>query len=216
MKNFKAVIFDLDGTLLNTIDDLSDAVNYMLNEFGYPTHTVEDYKLKVGNGMPKLMERALPIGHKTQEEIDRALSVFMPYYNAHKMDKTAPYEDILKLLTVLKEKNLKIAVVTNKAHSAAVPLVREVFPDVFDCVTGLKDGANAKPAPDSVFETLKTLGVNADESIFVGDSSVDMLTAKNAGCFALGVLWGFRSADELLKNGADRLISKPMELLELL
>ena len=216
MKKYKAVIFDLDGTLLNTIDDLSDAVNYTLTKYCYPTHTVEDYKYKVGNGMRKLLERSLPEGRNTEADIDNAMEIFMPYYAKHKMDKTAPYENIPELLKELKSRGIKTAVVTNKAHSAAVPLIDEVFPLLFNCVTGQKDGVPTKPDPTAVFDTMKTLDVTADECIFVGDSAVDMQTAKNAGCFALGVLWGFRKADELIENGADKLISEPKELLNLL
>lgn len=216
MSKIKSVIFDLDGTLLNTIDDLGNAVNYMLKKYGYPTFAIEDYKYKVGNGMRKLLERSLPNGKNTENEIDKAMEIFMPYYNEHKMDKTAPYEGICDLLKALREKGIKTAVVTNKAHSAAVPLIEEVFPALFDCVTGQKDGVPTKPDPTAVFETMKTLEVDADECIFVGDSSVDMQTAKNSGCFALGVLWGFRKADELIENGADKIISEPKELLDLL
>lgn len=215
-KQIKAILFDLDGTLLNTIDDLANAVNYTLTNLNYPTFAVDEYKYKVGNGMRKLIERSLPENHKTDEEIDKALSVFMPYYAEHKMDKTAPYNDIIELLQELKSRGIKTAVVTNKAHSAAKPLIDEVFPGLFDEVTGQKDGVPTKPDPTAVFNTANALDVTADECLFVGDSGVDMQTAKNAGIFAVGVLWGFRKADELNQNGADALISIPMQLLELL
>ena len=214
-KKIKAILFDLDGTLLNTIDDLANAVNYTLTTLNYPTFAVDEYKYKVGNGMRKLIERSLPENHKTDQEIDKALSVFMPYYNKHKMDKTAPYDGIKELLEELKKRGIKTAVVTNKAHSAAKPLIDEVFSGLFDEVTGQKDGVPTKPNPIAVFNTVDALGVTADECLFVGDSGVDMQTAKNAGIFAVGVLWGFRKADELNQNGADALISIPMQLLEL-
>lgn len=215
-KKIKAILFDLDGTLLNTIDDLASAVNYTLTTLNYPTFAVDEYKYKVGNGMRKLIERSLPENHKTNQEIDKALSVFMPYYNEHKMDKTAPYDGITELLEELKKRGIKTAVVTNKAHSAAKALIDEVFPGLFDEVTGQKDGVPTKPNPIAVFNTVDALGVTADECLFVGDSGVDMQTAKNAGIFAVGVLWGFRKADELNQNGADAIISIPMQLLELL
>ena len=215
-KKIKAILFDLDGTLLNTIDDLANAVNYTLTTLNYPTFAVDEYKYKVGNGMRKLIERSLPENHKTDQEIDKALSVFMPYNNEHKMDKTAPYDGITELLEELKKRGIKTAVVTNKAHSAAKPLIDEVFPGLFDEVTGQKDGVPTKPNPIAVFNTVDALGVTADECLFVGDSGVDMQTAKNAGIFAVGVLWGFRKADELNQNGADAIISIPMQLLELL
>lgn len=212
----KAVIFDLDGTLLNTIDDLGDSVNYVLKKHNYPTFSIEEYKYKVGNGMRKLIERSLPENKLNDETIEQVLAEFMAYYSEHKMDKTAPYDNIEQLLKTLKQKGVKTAVVTNKAHISAKPLMDEVFPDLFDAVIGQKEGVPTKPDPTSVFAVLKELGVSADECLYLGDSGVDMQTAKNAGIFGIGVLWGFRKADELIENGAKKLIGKPQELLELL
>ena len=212
----KAVIFDLDGTLLNTIDDLGDSVNYVLKKHNYPTFSIEEYKYKVGNGMRKLIERSLPENKRNDETIEQILAEFMAYYSEHKMDKTAPYDNIEQLLKTLKQKGVKTAVVTNKAHISAKPLMDEVFPDLFDAVIGQKEGVPTKPDPTSVFAVLKELGVSADECLYLGDSGVDMQTAKNAGIFGIGVLWGFRKADELIENGAKKLIGKPQELLELL
>lgn len=212
----KAVIFDLDGTLLNTIDDLGNSVNYVLKKHNYPTFSIEEYKYKVGNGMRKLIERSLPENKRNDETIEQILAEFMAYYGEHKMDKTAPYDNIEQLLKTLKQKGVKTAVVTNKAHISAKPLMDEVFPDLFDAVIGQKEGVPTKPDPTSVFAVLKELGVSADECLYLGDSGVDMQTAKNAGIFGIGVLWGFRKADELIENGAKKLIGKPQELLELL
>lgn len=212
----KAVIFDLDGTLLNTIDDLGNSANYMLKKLGYPTFSIEEYKYKVGNGMRKLIERSMPSDHQRDEEIENALDIFMEHYEKHKTDNTAPYKDIPQLLEKLREKGIKTAVVTNKADVAAKPLINGIFPNLFDEVTGQKEDVPTKPNPTVVFNTMKELDVRPEECIFVGDSSVDMQTAKNSGAFALGVLWGFRKADELLENGADKLISSPLELLELI
>lgn len=212
----KAVIFDLDGTLLNTIDDLGDSVNYVLKKHNYPTFSIEEYKYKVGNGMRKLIERSLPKSEQTDEKIEKILAEFMAYYGEHKMDKSAPYDNIEQLLKTLKQKGVKTAVVTNKAHISAKPLMDEVFPNLFDAVIGQKEGVPTKPDPTSVFAVLKELGVSADECLYLGDSGVDMQTAKNAGIFGIGVLWGFRKADELIENGAKKLIGKPQELLELL
>ena len=212
----KAVIFDLDGTLLNTIDDLGNSVNYVLEKHNYPTFSIEEYKYKVGNGMRKLIERSLPKSEQTDETIEQVLAEFMAYYGEHKMDKTAPYDNIEQLLKTLKQKGIKTAVVTNKAHISAKPLMDEVFPDLFDAVIGQKEGVPTKPDPTSVFAVLKKLGVSADECLYLGDSGVDMQTAKNAGIFGIGVLWGFRKADELIENGAKKLINNPQELLELL
>ena len=212
----KAVIFDLDGTLLNTIDDLGDSVNYVLKKHNYPTFSIEEYKYKVGNGMRKLIERSLPKHEQTDEKIEKILAEFMAYYGEHKMDKTAPYDNIEQLLKTLKQKGIKTAVVTNKAHISAKPLMDEVFPNLFDAVIGQKDGVPTKPDPTSVFAVMKELGVSSDECLYLGDSGVDMQTAKNAGIFGIGVLWGFRKADELIENGAKKLINNPQELLELL
>lgn len=214
MQSFKAVLFDLDGTLINTLTDLANATNYMLEQFGFPTHEVEKYKYMVGNGMPKLMERALPNGHKDEQSIKEALNIFLPYYNAHSLDNTAPYNEIMQLLCELKNRNIKTAVVTNKAHLSAVSLVEKLFLNMFSGVAGQKDGMPTKPNPTVVFNVMNELGVQPNECIFVGDSGVDMQTAKNSGAFALGVLWGFREKDELIKNGADDVIASPLELLK--
>ncbi|MGN0174300.1 MAG: HAD family hydrolase [Acutalibacteraceae bacterium] len=212
----KAVIFDLDGTLLNTLDDLGNSVNFMLEKYGYKTFSMDEYKYKVGNGMRKLIERSMPENHQSEEEITQALDIFMAHYEKHKMDKTAPYDGIIDLLKQLKKQGIKTAVVTNKADVAAKPLIAEVFPNLFDEVTGQKEGVPTKPNPTVVFNVMKQLDVTPNECIFVGDSGVDMQTAKNSGAFALGVLWGFRKADELIENGAEKIISKPNELLELI
>lgn len=214
MQSFKAVLFDLDGTLINTLTDLANATNYMLEQFGFPTHEVGKYKYMVGNGMPKLMERALPNGHKDEQSIKEALNIFLPYYNAHSLDNTAPYNEIMQLLCELKNRNIKTAVVTNKAHLSAVSLVEKLFLNMFSAVAGQKDGMPTKPNPTVVFNVMNELGVLPNECIFVGDSGVDMQTAKNSGAFALGVLWGFREKDELIKNGADDVIASPLELLK--
>jgi len=210
----KAVIFDLDGTLLNTIDDLANSVNFMLRQFGFPTFSVDEYKYKVGNGMRKLIERSLPKTHGSDEQIEKSLKVFMDYYNQHKSDNTAPYKDIINLLNDLKTKGIKLAVVTNKAHVSANPLIKNTFPDIFDEITGQKENVPTKPNPQSVFNTLEKLNVTPDECLFVGDSGVDMQTAKNAEIKAIGVLWGFRKKEELLQDGADEIISSPLELLK--
>ncbi len=209
----KAVIFDLDGTLLNTIDDLSNSVNYVLKKHNYPTFSVEEYKYKVGNGMKKLIERALPKSEKSEEKVEEILAEFMVYYSEHKTDNTAPYKDIETLLITLKQKGIKTAVLTNKAHESAKPLISKYFPELFDVVCGQKQGVPTKPDPTSVFEVMKELDVSADECLYLGDSGVDMQTAENANIFAIGVLWGFRKADELEQNGAKAIIKQPLELL---
>lgn len=212
----KAVIFDLDGTLLNTIDDLSDSVNFVLKKHKYPTFSIEEYKYKVGNGMRKLIERSLPETEQSEEKIEQILAEFMAYYGEHKMDKTAPYDGIEQLLKTLKQKGIKTAVVTNKAHISAKPLIDSVFKNLFDEVAGQKEGVPTKPDPTAVLAVMKELKVKADECLYLGDSGVDMQTARNADVFGIGVLWGFRKAEELKENGAKALIKEPQEVLEYL
>lgn len=214
MANKKAVLFDLDGTLINTIDDLAGASNYMLRHFGYPEFSVEDYKYKVGNGMRKLMERALPENHRTKADIDAAMDVFMPYYGEHSLDKTKPYDGMADTLKKLREMGIKTAVITNKAHAAAVKILDNMLPNCFDVIFGQREGVPTKPDPTSTNMVMKELGVSPNECIFIGDSGVDMQTANNVGSFALGALWGFRTKDELNANGAMAVIEKPCDILK--
>lgn len=204
------VIFDLDGTLLNTLDDLAAAGNYVLANHGFPIHPVEAYKQFVGNGIRKLIERAVP--QKVLENIDleSLFQEFMAYYSAHKMDKTMPYNGIIKLLEWLQNKGIKLAVASNKAHEAMEPLMQHYFPTIrFDVVLGHKPGANPKPSPDMVLEIMKKTRETNETTLYVGDSNVDMLTAANARLTKIGVLWGFRSRDELVDAGADYLLQQP-------
>lgn len=204
------VIFDLDGTLLNTLDDLAAAGNYVLANHGFPIHPVEAYKQFVGNGIRKLVERAVP--QKVLENIDleSLFQEFMAYYSAHKMDKTMPYNGIIKLLEWLQNKGIKLAVASNKAHEAMEPLMQHYFPTIrFDVVLGHKDGANPKPSPDIVLQIMAELGETTKTTLYVGDSNVDMETAANANLPKIGVLWGFRSRDELVDAGADYLLQQP-------
>lgn len=211
----KLLIFDLDGTILNTLDDLADSMNYTLAHFNLPTHQTEKYKTFVGNGMAKLTHRALPENLRTDEYEKRVLDFFMDYYSKHSLDKTAPYENILQLLNNLKERRIKLAVVTNKAHTAAIKICEHFFGDIFDIVIGQSDKFKTKPAPDSVNFVLNTLGVSANESLFIGDSNVDMQTAHNAEIKSIGVLWGFRSKEELINAGADYTVCTPQEIYDI-
>lgn len=180
MNKIKAVLFDLDGTLTNTLDDLADAANYMLRHYGYPVHETEKYKYMVGNGMRKLMERCLPEDKRDKSDVDNALSVFMEYYNIHSLDKTAPYDGILPLLDELRARNIKTAVVTNKAETAAKAIIPALLGNRFDCIIGQRDGMPTKPDATGAKIAMNTLGVTPEECIFIGDSGVDMETAKNA------------------------------------
>ncbi|MGN0556694.1 MAG: HAD family hydrolase [Acutalibacteraceae bacterium] len=216
MNRIDAVLFDLDGTLLNTIADLANASNFMLRRFGYPEHSVESYKYKVGNGMRRLMERALPEDHRSKAEIERALGVFMAYYSAHSLDETAPYGGIPELLEELRRRGVRLAVVTNKAQPAAEQVLRTLLPGCFDVIAGQRDGVPTKPDPTLTLNVMQRLGVSPQHCAFVGDSGVDMQTAANCGAFAVGVLWGFRTREELEENGANAVIHAPNELINLL
>ena len=209
----RAVIFDLDGTLLNTYEDLANAVNYALNECGFPVHDNEKYKYFCGNGTDVMITRALPEKSRDNENLKKVRELYFKYYDAHSGECTRPYDGIVNTLSILKEKGIKLAVVSNKIDFMTKAVCNEYFGDIFDFVTGQCDGIIPKPDPSMVFKAMDIMGVTADRCLFVGDTGVDALTGKNAGIFTVGVLWGFRDEAELLENGASAIISKPEELL---
>ena len=213
---FRNVIFDLDGTLLNTLDDLGDAGNYACRQMGWPEHPIEAYKYFVGNGIEKLVERFTPEACRTPQQLKAAYDIFMPYYNEHKEDKTLPYEGIPELLTRLNENGVHIAVLTNKAHHLAGPVIERYFPGVFPFVQGALPGRPTKPDPTLLRELMERMGAGEEDTLFVGDSNVDIRTAKNGGLTGCGVLWGFRGREELLAEGADYLAETADELAELI
>lgn len=206
------VIFDLDGTLLNTIDDLADAGNHVCAAHGWPTHTVDEFKHMVGSGIPKLVERFAPAG-TDGEALAGALAEFSAYYDAHKEDKTAPYPGIPELLAALKGQGVRLAVLSNKAHALAGPVVEHYFPGVFDAVQGALPDVPVKPDPTLLRSLMERLGAKPETTLFVGDSDVDVLTGKNGGLTVVGVLWGFRDRRELEGAGADYVIARPEALL---
>ncbi len=210
----KAVIFDMDGTVLNTLQDIANAVNHTLRLYGLGTHETYEFKNFVGDGTDMMLKRALPEALRTDEQVKKIKPDYVKFYNAHPADATVPYDGILELLKALKDKGIKLAVVSNKIDCMVGPIANKFFGDTFDYVTGQKDGMPVKPDPAAVFEVMKTFSVTADECIFVGDSGVDAKTGANAGMFTVGVLWGFRDREELLQNGANVVISKPCELLK--
>ena len=194
----KLVIFDLDGTLLNTIADLAAATNYALTQFGYPTHPTDAYRFFVGNGINKLFERALPEEERTPENVLRIRSKFVPYYNIHNADLSRPYPGIEELLNLLQQHHFQLAVASNKYQAATEKLVAHYFPEIhFTAVFGQREGVNVKPDPTIVFDILKLADVRKEDVLYVGDSGVDMQTAANAGVTACGVTWGFRPRTEL-------------------
>ena len=212
----KAVIFDLDGTLVNSLEDLAISTNYALNLFGFPTHETDKYKYFIGDGMQKLIERVLPEDNRDSETKTKVFDAFINYYSKHYLDKTVAYDGIHNVLETLKQNGIKIAVVSNKADKMAKIVVEKIFGNIFDFVVGKRDGYPTKPDPKLTLEVIDILGVNPQECAFVGDSGMDMAAAKNSGCLAVGVLWGFRESQELQENGADYLLEKTLDIPELI
>ncbi len=202
---YKAVFFDLDGTLLNTLDDLADSCNHVLAAKGYQTYPVEQYQKFVGNGAAVLMTRIHPAG-TSQNELDDSLAKFTAYYSAHKDIKTTPYPGIPELLKKLRSAGIHLCVLSNKPHEISVQIVRQYFGEnTFDIIMGKSPDYPIKPDPTSCFYLMKKLGLEKNDVLYVGDSNVDMQTAKNAGLTKCGVCWGFRSEAELTAEGADYL-----------
>lgn len=211
----KLVIFDLDGTLLNTIADLAHSTNYALNKLGYPTHEIDQYHFMVGNGINKLFERALPEGEKSEENVLRVRKQFIPYYDQHNADDSCPYPGIPELLSNLQAAGIQLAVASNKYHSATQKLIEHYFPKIhFTAVFGQREGRNVKPDPAIVFDILKIAGVDKKEVLYVGDSGVDMQTAANAGVTACGVTWGFRPRTELEKFNPSYIVDSAEKIQE--
>lgn len=213
MKTYQAAIFDLDGTLLDTLEDLADSGNELLAAYGKPPHTVREYRYFVGNGWRKLLERILP--EAEPEQIDEALVRYKAIYETCLTGKTKPYDGIPETLSALREKGVRLAVCTNKHISAAEVLLQKYFPaGLFDAVEGDCAGVPRKPDPTHVHILLEKLSASPEGTVYLGDSGVDMQTATNADVLPVGVLWGFREQDELLKHGAKILLSRPQELLQ--
>lgn len=211
---YKAVIFDMDGTILNTLEDLKNATNYSLRQFGMPERSLEEVRIFVGNGIRKLVERAVPAG-TSEEKIAQVFDVFLEYYEIHSADNTSPYPGILELVEKLKKSGIKTAVSTNKADVPAQELGREYFNGIFDLIVGQQDGLKVKPAPDSVNKILSILDIQKKDAIYIGDSDVDVQTAKNSGLDFIGVSWGFRGREFLEKNGAKNIVDNANEILDL-
>lgn len=209
----KIVIFDLDGTLLNTLDDLADSTNYALSKFGYPTRTIEEVRQFVGNGVAKLIERAIPNG-KNNPNFEKCLSIFKENYAQNMYNKTAPYNGIIEMLSNLKSKGIKIAVVSNKFDLAVKELCKKYFEGFIDFAAGENEaqGIKKKPAPDTVISVLTEFNFAPEDAVYVGDSDVDIMTAKNSKMPCISVTWGFRDEKFLLENGATILINAPSEI----
>lgn len=214
MITYSTYIFDLDGTLLDTLGDLAASVNYALRTHNMPEHSLEDIRRFVGNGVRKLMERAVPQGAQNPC-FDEAFATFRQYYMQHSLDTTRPYAGIPETLEALKARGCHLAVVSNKMMAATQALCSHFFPDTIEVAIGEHEaeGIRKKPAPDTVIAALKALGVGKEQAVYVGDSDVDIETARNSGMPCISVLWGFRDRDFLKQNGAETFISAPSELL---
>lgn len=211
---YTQVIFDLDGTLLDTLEDLARSANHVCQAHGWPTFPIEAYRYKVGNGVEKLVERFMPTEFAGDPvTAERALAEFRAYYDAHKEDHTRPYLGIPELLDALREAGITLAVLTNKDHAAARPLVERYFgPDCFSVIQGHIDGYKPKPAPPITLHVLEQLGGAPDRTLYVGDSNVDVACGHNAGLDVAGVTWGFRGREELEQAGADYVVDSSTEL----
>ena len=210
MDNF---IFDLDGTLLNTLNDLAASTNYALRWAGMPEHSVDDVRRFVGNGVKKLMERAIPDG-LDNPKFDETYATFRKHYLEHSLDTTKPYSGIPEVLAELKRRGKKLAIVSNKFYAATQELARHFFPETIEVAIGERENIRKKPAPDTVLEAMRQLGVGKEGTVYIGDSDVDIDTARNVGVPCISVLWGFRDRDFLIEHGATHLIRKPEELLK--
>lgn len=211
----KAVIFDLDGTLANTLSDLSESANRALVKYGFKPHPAEAYKLFVGNGIKMMLRRALG-GEVDDETFGAVEKTFFEHYNIHYCDKTAVYDGVPELVAEIKKRGIRTAVVTNKEDSVAKEVVFKLYGDAFDIVCGNREGLPAKPDPTATLLVMEQLGVLPEECIFLGDSGVDVRTGVNSGAVAVGETWGFRGEEELRENGARYIISKPSELLDIM
>ena len=218
------IIFDLDGTLLNTIDDLGYACNYALEKAGYPTHPIAEYPRMVGNGINNLIRRALPETERTEENILRVRAHFVPYYDAHNCDYTCPYDGIPELLQTLKAHGHQLAVASNKYQAATEKIVHHFFPDIFDVVLGEREGIERKPNPQIVYDITSQLSIRRQQIgrtlhpqlLYIGDSLVDRETARNANVPFVACSWGFVPKEQLVAAGTERIVDKPEEIITII
>lgn len=212
----KLVIFDLDGTLLYTLEDLADSCNYLLRKHQLPEHPLDSFRYFVGNGIKKLVERALPEEKRSEAFVESFFQEMIAYYDLHKEDKTRPYPQIVETLEALQQRGIMLGVASNKVNQAMAPLMAHYFPSIrFTSVLGQREGIPIKPDPQIVFDIMETASVSPEETLYVGDTGVDMDTAHGALVKAVGVLWGFRDRKELEGHQAEFIISQPEELLGL-
>lgn len=212
------IIFDLDGTLINTIDDLGQACNYALSACGFPTHKIEDYPRLVGNGINKLIERALPEEHRNEATVLRLREYFVPFYDQHNCDLTRPYDGIPELLQTLKAAGHTLAVASNKYQAATEKIVAHFFPNTFDVVLGEREGIPRKPDPQIVYDILSTLNtqLSTTNCLYIGDSLVDAATARAANLPFVACTWGFCTKEQLLTVTPDHMVNHPLDILTLI
>ena len=210
---YNTYIFDLDGTLLSTLGDLAASCNYALRTNGLPERTIDGVRQFVGNGVKKLMERAIP-GGLDNDKFDKTYADFRQHYMQHNLDTTKPYDGVMEMLEELRKRGKKVAVVSNKFYAATQELCRHFFGDLVPVAIGEREDIRKKPAPDTVLEAMRQLGVTAERAVYIGDSDVDIDTARNSGMPCISVLWGFRDKEFLLEHGATTLVSTPEEILE--
>lgn len=211
MKHIDTVIFDLDGTLLDTLEDLTNSVNYALEMCQMPPRTIEEVRCFVGNGVRNLMLKAVPCGEKN-ERFEEAFAIFKKHYGEHCNDKTKPYNGVMELLKELKKEGYALGIVSNKIDSAVKALNSRYFESLIEVAIGEREGILRKPAPDTVIAALQELGKSKEHAIYVGDSEVDYMTAKNVGIPCISVLWGFRDKAFLETQGADKFVKTPKEV----
>ncbi len=212
---YSACIFDLDGTLLDTLTDLKNSVNYTLNKMHYPERSADEVRSFIGNGIPMLIRRAIPEG-ADETCFNLALEIFKEHYSLHLNDNTAPYSGIINMLNHLKSEGVKTAVVTNKAHEAANGLINHFFGDLITVTVGQKEGVPVKPDPAALYEAVRSLGCQGQKILYAGDSDVDVFTAHNADIECVGVTWGFRSRESLISAGTDFIADTPDEIITII
>ena len=210
---YSTVIFDLDGTLLYTLEDLKNAVNYAFQQKGYGEHTVPEMRRFFGNGVRVAMQKAEP--GATAEDLDEMVKLFRGYYNEHCLDNTRPYDGVLPLIRELKDKGIKMGIVSNKVDSAVKELAARFFPEISVAI-GESEGVRRKPAPDTVYQAMRELQADPKKTVYIGDSEVDLATARAAGLPCISVLWGFREKELLVSEGADCFVDSPEEIPALL
>lgn len=213
---FEAVIFDLDGTLINSLEDLADAMNSVLQNAGFPMHEVEAYKYFVGNGIRNLVRETLPESARDDKTVAKYFKQMTDTYRENCLVKSKPYDGIVELLDELKSRNLKLAVLSNKVDELTQKIISTLLPGYFDVVAGVTNEALRKPHPSGALKISEQLNTKPESIAYLGDTGTDMQTANNAGMFPVGVLWGFRTRDELLTNGAKHVMEHPLDLLNII